>query len=282
MLLNVGNLAEARKAYEDLIKINPENIKYLRGLQNSAGLPTDPGKCTAIYANEIIYPLGAATEEQLEKTLELFAEMQSKYPRSQLLKRDALNYARGDRFHKLLDSYMRPMFRKGVPSLFVSLKPLYSDPAKIAIIEQLVEDYARNLLANEHFSFATALNDATASDNTDKEPPSAYMWVMYYLAQHYDRQMQTEKAVEAIEAALRHTPTLLELVMLKARIYKHGGSRAYAAFVMNDARELDLQDRFINSKSTKYHIRNDNVERAEKSIALFARVSFPIKFIVLI
>lgn len=43
MLLKVGKSSEARKAYEELMLINAENIKYLRGLQASAGVPTDYG-----------------------------------------------------------------------------------------------------------------------------------------------------------------------------------------------------------------------------------------------
>lgn len=42
---------------------------------------------------------------------------------------------------------------------------------------------------------------------------------------------------------------------------------------MNDARELDLQDRFINSKSAKYYIRDDKIAEAEKILGLFTRVS---------
>lgn len=45
-----------------------------------------------------------------------------------------------------------------------------------------------------------------------------------------------------------------------------------AARVMNEARELDLQDRFINSKSAKYYIRNDKIDEAEKILGLFTRV----------
>jgi len=41
---------------------------------------------------------------------------------------------------------------------------------------------------------------------------------------------------------------------------------------MNQARLLDLQDRFINSKSTKYLLRNDQLQRAEEVVGLFAKV----------
>jgi peptide alpha-N-acetyltransferase len=41
---------------------------------------------------------------------------------------------------------------------------------------------------------------------------------------------------------------------------------------MDEARLLDLQDRFINTKCTKYMIRAHDIDKAEKTIALFARV----------
>lgn len=40
---------------------------------------------------------------------------------------------------------------------------------------------------------------------------------------------------------------------------------------MNEARELDLQDRFINSKCAKYMLRAGQVEEAEKILAMFTR-----------
>lgn len=40
---------------------------------------------------------------------------------------------------------------------------------------------------------------------------------------------------------------------------------------MNEARELDLQDRFINSKCAKYMLRAGQIEEAEKILALFTR-----------
>jgi hypothetical protein len=40
---------------------------------------------------------------------------------------------------------------------------------------------------------------------------------------------------------------------------------------MNEGRLLDLQDRYVNTKCTKYLIRNDRIEEAEKTIGLFTR-----------
>jgi hypothetical protein len=41
---------------------------------------------------------------------------------------------------------------------------------------------------------------------------------------------------------------------------------------MEFARSLDLQDRFINTKCTKYMLLNNQIEKAEATIGLFARV----------
>ena len=46
------------------------------------------------------------------------------------------------------------------------------------------------------------------------------LWTYYYLAQHYDYLRQTKKALEYIDTALEHTVTLIELNVVKARIYK--------------------------------------------------------------
>jgi tetratricopeptide (TPR) repeat protein len=58
------------------------------------------------------------------------------------------------------------------------------------------------------------------SENSPKEPASALLWAYYYLAQHYDFLGNTEKALSYIDAAIDHTPTLIELFVTKGRIYK--------------------------------------------------------------
>lgn len=57
-------------------------------------------------------------------------------------------------------------------------------------------------------------------NNGPREPASALLWVYYYLAQHYDYLKQTEKALNYIDLAIEHTPTLIELFVAKGRIFK--------------------------------------------------------------
>ena len=60
--------------------------------------------------------------------------------------------------------------------------------------------------------------------------------------------------------------------MLKARILKRGGDNIGAMKSMSEARALDGQDRFLNSKDAKYLLRADRVPEAEAVAGLFTRV----------
>lgn len=64
------------------------------------------------------------------------------------------------------------------------------------------------------------ISDADAGQ--PKEPACALLWTYYFLAQHYDFLEDTEKAISYIDAAIDHTPTLIELFVCKGRIYKVG------------------------------------------------------------
>lgn len=57
-------------------------------------------------------------------------------------------------------------------------------------------------------------------DVSCKEPASALLWVYHYLAQHYDYLDDMQKALNYIDMAIAHTPTLIELFVTKGRIFK--------------------------------------------------------------
>jgi len=56
--------------------------------------------------------------------------------------------------------------------------------------------------------------------DSEAESPTSLLWTLSYLAQHFDHLRQTDLALEYINAALEHTMTLIELYVIKARIYK--------------------------------------------------------------
>ncbi|KAJ3321820.1 N-alpha-acetyltransferase 16, NatA auxiliary subunit [Boothiomyces sp. JEL0866] len=243
LLLQLERFDEAQAAYAALIEMNPDYTKYIDGLEESKGLK------------------GELTEEKIDQLLSLYSDLKEQYPRSYLIRRIPLNYANGDKFKELLDGFLVLMFRKGVPSLFNSLKDLLADPEKAQILKSTVESYHENLQNFHTFH----------GDGADVESPSVFLWVTYFLAQLSDYYRDTDKALEWINLAIDHSPTAVELYMTKARIYKHAGNFNLAMESMDFARSLDLQDRFINSKCTKYKLQNDKIADAEATIALFTR-----------
>lgn len=122
--LALGRQEDAEKAYRGLVAHNPDNFAYFDGLRKSIGLGHD----------------NLSAEEEA-KLLELFKELQKEYPRSNAAKRLPLRYATGDAFVKVADEYMRNNLRKGVPSLFVNMKTLYTNKEKAQAVEKLALGY---------------------------------------------------------------------------------------------------------------------------------------------
>jgi peptide alpha-N-acetyltransferase len=159
--------------------------------------------------------------------------------------------------------------KKGIPSLFVDLKPLYQDTQRRAILEELVDDYRRALeegcLPNE------SQNDVV--DEPDGDVPTTYLWTLYFLAQHFSHIGQHSRALSLLTSAITHTPTLPELHTLRGRIMKRLGDLRGASLAVNEARLLDGQDRFLNTKSAKYKLRAGLIEEASDTFGLFTKVS---------
>lgn len=154
--------------------------------------------------------------------------------------------------------------RKGIPSLFTALSQLiYKSKEKLDTVQRTVSVWIKNL---EVFGNLNGQKDG------ERETPTTLLWAYYFMAQHHDYLLQSELAIEYINKAIAHTPTLVELYMVKAKIYKHAGAIQKAAEIMNDARELDLQDRFVNSKCVKYMLRAGKIAKAEDTVSLFTRV----------
>uniref|UniRef100_A0AAR2JZP6 N(alpha)-acetyltransferase 15, NatA auxiliary subunit a n=1 Tax=Pygocentrus nattereri TaxID=42514 RepID=A0AAR2JZP6_PYGNA len=180
----------------------------------------------------------ATTEERLK----IYEEAWVKYPKGLVPRRLPLNFLSGEKFRECLDKYLRMNFSKGCPPVFTTLKPLYQDKDKVS-----------------NYSYA------------EEEPPTTLLWVQYFLAQHYDQIGQQTLALEYINAAIESTPTLIELFLVKAKIYKHAGNIREAARWMDEAQALDTADRFINSKCAKYLLKAGLVKEAEEMCSKFTR-----------
>eukprot|EP00250_Pteridium_aquilinum_P018384 c24061_g1_i1 orf=1052-3736(-) len=245
LLMKLNRLGYAEEASYSLLDINTENYRYHEGLQKSLG---------------IFFESGSLGDSERAQLTELYSSLQVKYPKSVAVKRIPLDFLEIGSFRLAVDKYMRPLLRKGVPSLFSDLKSLYTQPGKADVLEEILLKFENSLRSSSTFP-----------ESSKQEAPSTLLWTLFLLAQHYDRRRQYEKAVEKIDEAISHTPTVIDLYLVKGRIFKHAGDLVAAAALADEARMMDLADRFLNSECVKRMLQADQVEQAEKTALLFTK-----------
>ncbi|KAK1803966.1 hypothetical protein P4O66_003902 [Electrophorus voltai] len=238
LLLKLDRADEATEVYRRLQERNPENWSYYQGLER------------------------ALKPRNVEETQQIYEDACVKFPKGLVPLRMPLNFLTGEKFRECLDRYLRITFSKGCPPLFTTLKSLYHDKEKVSIIEELVVSYEKSLKSCRMFS---------QNDDGKTEPPTTLLWVQYFLAQHFDHMGQHAIALDYINTAIESTPTLIELFLIKAKIYKHAGNIREAARWMDEAQALDTADRFINSKCAKYLLKAGLVKEAEEMCSKFTR-----------
>uniref|UniRef100_A0A7S0NSK1 Uncharacterized protein n=1 Tax=Calcidiscus leptoporus TaxID=127549 RepID=A0A7S0NSK1_9EUKA len=252
LLVMLGRFDEAKQAYNDLLDRNPEHFAYHGGLQ-AAQLRT-----TAVTERWLTCEVSAETEQQLR---ELYTQLQKRFPRSNVCRRLPLDFARDAAyFREVFSAYALPYLRKGVPSLSADVKPLLARADKREQIGQLIGEWLSAL-------------DTTGvlPDSKEVEMPQTLVWVLVLAAQHADACGSTVDALAHIDRAIAHTPTCLDLYLFKARLYKHAGDAPSASKWMDEARLMDLADRYCNTKATRYMLRANQVDEAAKTIALFTK-----------
>lgn len=232
-LMKLGRLDDAIIEWKRLLERNPERRSYYAGLEEAMKItPSD----------------------RAEKMKAIYEDFAARFPRADAPRRIPLDFLSGSDFKSAADSYLRAKLTKGVPSTFANLKALYTDPAKRDTLFDLVIGYLElpECMENETF----------------------HLWTLYYLANHFNYRLSprnTGKALEYIDKAIELSPKTLELVLTKARIYKHTGNLALAAETMDQARQLDKSDRYINTKTALYQLRADQNDKALQTMSLFTR-----------
>ncbi|CAF0974034.1 unnamed protein product [Adineta steineri] len=243
LYMRMGTNDRAETILRDLIERNNENKKYYYMLEKCLNLTNIDDK-TKLYEN-----------------------LMEKYPKADAPKSISLQFLTGTSFAKAIGLYLQRGFEKGVPSLFQSVKFLYATPEKVQIIDSLLATYLTNL--TKYGTFETPSNIENPTE--ENEPATSLLWLQYYLAQHYDYLGDIKKAFQYIDQALSDTPTLVELYMFKAKIFKHAGDYQTAASWMDEAQLLDTADRFVNCKCTKYFLRANQINTALEVAGKFTR-----------
>jgi len=242
----------AEPLYRQLLERNPEHYGYHAGLQ----------ACVLRADRTVEHWLREEVSSEAEASLKaLYAELQNHHSKSTVCRRLPLDFVREPSdFRQACTTYMLPPLRKGVPSLFADLKPMYAVPAKAKALGEILEEWLSCLES-----------DGKLPGEKTREMPTMIMWVRVLLAQHHDLMGDTAEALSQIDLAIEHSPTLLDLYMLKARIFKHAGALLDASDWMDRARQMDLADRYLNTKATRYMLRADKIDEAQKTIALFTK-----------
>ncbi|XP_052010927.1 N-alpha-acetyltransferase 15, NatA auxiliary subunit-like [Xyrauchen texanus] len=238
LLLKLDRAGEATEIYYRLLERNPENWSYYQGLEK------------------------ALKPKSAEERQKIYEDAWVKYPKGLVPRRLPLSFLTDEKFRECLDRYLRMNFSKGCPPVFTTLKSIYPHKDKAAIIEELVVGYEKSLRSCKMFN---------QNDDGKMEPPTSLLWVQYFLAQHFNHIGKQMLALEYINAAIESTPTLIELFLIKAKIYKHSGNIREAARWMDEAQALDTADRFINSKCAKYLIKAGLIKEAEEMCSKFTR-----------
>ncbi|KAF9482671.1 N-terminal acetyltransferase A, auxiliary subunit [Pholiota conissans] len=238
-ILTKQKASETEEAWHALIQHNADSYESYRGFFASQGISLD-------------HP----NPEALAKLEEFIVQL----PRAAAPRRLLLKVASGDKFAELAKSYLVQGLTKGIPSLFVDVKSLYVDAEKRDTIERIVEGLREEYAPEK------------ASANVE---PTSYLWSLYFLAQHYSFLSQPAKSLALLDIGIEHTPTLPELHLARARALKRGGDFFGAARAANEARLLDGQDRFLNTKCGKYLMRAGMVKEAEDMLGLFTKKDAP-------
>ncbi|KAB8339186.1 hypothetical protein FH972_022121 [Carpinus fangiana] len=238
-LLQLDKKEEAEKAYRALLDRNAEYRAYYEGLEKALGLD----------------------KSQKQELKELYASYANKNDRIDAARRIPLDFLEGEDFKEAADSYLRAKLHKGVPSTFNNVKSLYADASKLKTIEGLVEGYQSEGVANGDATGATTKKD------------SFHETTLYFLAQHYNYKLSRDlkKAMQYVDKLIELSPKTYDYHMTKARVLKHSGNISEASKAMSHARELDIKDRYINTKCAKYQLRNDENADALATMSKFTR-----------
>eukprot|EP00186_Timspurckia_oligopyrenoides_P003403 CAMPEP_0182441344 /NCGR_PEP_ID=MMETSP1172-20130603/275_1 /TAXON_ID=708627 /ORGANISM="Timspurckia oligopyrenoides, Strain CCMP3278" /LENGTH=905 /DNA_ID=CAMNT_0024635545 /DNA_START=29 /DNA_END=2746 /DNA_ORIENTATION=- len=262
VLFNLEKIEDSIRAFDDLLKINSENREYL-SYYLKCSLRMNEMECFETWNPDLM------VQELRDYCLSVCDDLAIKYPDSMSFPRAAMEFSREDAFLKRADVFVRPLLRKAVPSLFSILKHFYSDPAKARILGNLMESFRKSL--NQDSPQFPPLTSSENTSESNPEQPHVLLWVLYYLVLHYDEVGEYEKAIEIADLGISHTDSCIDIYLAKAKAMKHKGDRRGAVEIMNHARKLDLSDRYLNHKCSKYAMQADRVDLAEEWISLFTR-----------
>ena len=294
LLLRMKRFEEAQAAFRALLAENSEHYRYHAGLQ-CAVLHLDAATSAAMLGLKgCALPsteLPALSDVQRNLLTGVYEELGMTEPSSLVCDKVPLTFLTGEAFKARVDAYMRKHIKRGLPSLGSDLAALYvtTDPEtgkkqrakdpydvrrneRYLVVRGLVDGYIDSLKKTGTFPPSSAASPTlNGTSSSSKKEEDALLWATFLRVQLLEAAGELKEALVDIEGCLGHEETVLEMSQRKARLLKKSGDVAQAAAIMDTARQMDLSDRYVNNKTTKYMLRAGRVEDAQGVIALFAK-----------
>lgn len=201
-----------------------------------------------------------------------------KHPKSHAIQRIPSTLMENADLRRELDVRCRRDLTRGVPSLCSELRSYLwtvkggryvrtEDPVDVKenpryeLFVEMVDGYISNLEADLKFA---------PSDQTEEEP-STLFWAWYLRAGLHELAGEYTEGIAFVNKCFEHTPTAVDAHELKARLLKASGNIEAAAACLDQGRDLDRQDRYINNQTTKYMLQAGKEEEALTRISMFTR-----------
>ena len=256
MLLKTGQHEEAAQLYRKLINVNPENYEYHKGLCAARG--GGRGAHNGADGSPATPPLA------IDELKAVYKELQEAFPKGLAVRRIPLDFLTGDDFEHAFAAYIKPYISKGVPSLFSDVRALYTNAEKKDIMCRVVQRTCESLRDASHFP-------DDPKEETTEDAQTALVWTLLLRARQFDELEMYDEALTTIEEAIGLSPTTIDLYTTKSALLKHAGDITASAAAADEARCMDLSDRYLNSFCVKRMLANNDIERAEKTAVLFSR-----------
>lgn len=211
-----------------------------------------------------IGPLRPLTADEESEIIEFFGDLQD-LKKSDSAQRLCLHFVSGERFRDMLEKFLRPRLEKGIPSLFRMLKPLYfSKPTEAPqIIVEILKSMESSLEKSSVFGEGSAKGTL----------PTSLLFVYLFLGEHYNTLGEYQTAKIFVKKAITFAPTMPEAYRLCSKILKDCGDLTGAAETSDEARNLDLADRYLNTRAVKAQLRINNNREAQPMMLQFSRES---------
>lgn len=183
------------------------------------------------------------TEKSQNARFALLLELSVLYPKSLLLENEILSTCPSNQRIVFLQKLILPKIQKGVVNSVKFFCKLYrNDESDLSLIE----------LLHEH----------------KKE----CVWIELLLAEYYSKRVgDHELALASMERLFEEYPKSPEVLLYYARNLKRAGQVEKAAYFMDQARCLDLSDRYLNAKATKYALRAGDLNKAKELVVMFLK-----------